>query len=65
MTHGATIVIGGRAGTGPRCSFANTLLRTTGDAFLENPHALQTETFGTVNLVVMARDPREMAAAGS
>jgi 2,5-dioxopentanoate dehydrogenase len=60
VAHGATIVTGGRAETGPRCAFANTLLRTTGDAFLENPHALQTEAFGTVNLVVVARDLSEM-----
>jgi alpha-ketoglutaric semialdehyde dehydrogenase len=61
VTHGATIVTGGRAEAGPRFSFANTLLRTTGTAFLENPHALQTEAFGTVNLVVVARDLTEMA----
>jgi alpha-ketoglutaric semialdehyde dehydrogenase len=61
VTYGATIVVGGRAEAGPRYAFANTLLRTSGEAFLENPGALQTEAFGTVNLMVVARDAREMA----
>jgi 2,5-dioxopentanoate dehydrogenase len=61
VTHGATMVTGGRAEAGPRYAFANTLLRTSGTAFLENPHALQAEAFGSVNLVVVARDAWEMA----
>ena len=40
--------------TAPRYAFANTLLRASGDAFLAQPHALQTEAFGTVNLVIVA-----------
>ncbi len=59
--HGAEIVVGGYAVDGPRFSFANTLLRVSGDGFLANPHALQTEAFGTVNTVVLARDMEQMA----
>jgi NADP-dependent aldehyde dehydrogenase len=66
VAHGASIVAGGREIEGPRCAFANTLLRAPGAAFLANPHALQTEAFGTVNLVVVADTADEMAAiAGS
>jgi 2,5-dioxopentanoate dehydrogenase len=58
--HGAEIVTGGRAVEGGRYAFANTLLRASGDAFLADPHALQTEAFGTVNLVLLARDVAQM-----
>lgn len=58
--HGAEIVTGGRAVEGPRYAFANTLLRASGDAFLAAPQALQTEAFGAVNLVIVARDITQM-----
>ena len=60
VAHGAIVVAGGREVDGPRCAFANTLLRVSGDAFLANPHALQTEAFGTVNLVVVASSAAQM-----
>ena len=60
--HGAEILTGGRVVEGPRYAFANTLLRATGDAFLAAPEALQTEAFGTVNLVILARDVAQMIA---
>jgi alpha-ketoglutaric semialdehyde dehydrogenase len=63
--HGAEIVTGGKELDEPRYAFANTLLRVTGDAFLQNPGALQTEAFGTVNLVVVCRDVSQMAAIAS
>jgi NADP-dependent aldehyde dehydrogenase len=66
VAHGAEIVAGGRAIDGPRYAFSNTLLRASGDAFLASPHALQTEAFGTVNLVIVAGDADQMVAiAGS
>jgi NADP-dependent aldehyde dehydrogenase len=58
--HGAEVVVGGRKVEGDRISFATTLLRATGDAFLANPHGLQTEAFGSVNMVVVARDVDQM-----
>jgi NADP-dependent aldehyde dehydrogenase len=60
VAAGATIVAGGQPEDATRYAFANTLLRTTGDAFLASPHALQTEAFGTVNLVVVVRDLMQM-----
>lgn len=59
--HGAEVVVGGSKVEGARLSFANTLLRVSGDAFLANPQGLQTEAFATVNMIVMARDVRQMA----
>ena len=58
--HGARVVTGGFELDGPGYAFANTLLRISGDAFLENPHALQTEAFGTVNLMIFASDAAQM-----
>jgi alpha-ketoglutaric semialdehyde dehydrogenase len=59
-SHGATVVTGGQPVENGRYSFANTLLRVTGDAFLSNPEGLQTEAFGTVNMIVLARDLAQM-----
>ena len=57
---GAEVLVGGSPIPGDRLSFQNTLLRVSGDAFLANPHALQTEAFATVNTVVVARDVDQM-----
>ena len=66
VANGAEVVAGGRPhDAAVRYAFANTLLRTTGDAFLANPDALQTEAFGTVNLVVVARDLPQMVEIAS
>lgn len=59
-SHGAEILAGGKPIDGGRISFASTLLRTTGAAFLADPHALQTEAFGTVNMIVVVKDEAEM-----
>lgn len=53
---GATLVTGGNVGAGTGCSFSNTLLRVSGEVFLANPHALQTEMFGNASLIVVADD---------
>jgi NADP-dependent aldehyde dehydrogenase len=58
--HGARVLIGGERAAGEGFRYANTLLRVSGDSFLENPHALQTEAFGVVSLVVLARDVAQM-----
>ena len=64
--HGAAVLTGGQPIAGPRISFANTLLRVAGQAFLASPHELQTEAFGTVNTMVVCKDVDEMVAvAGS
>ena len=58
--HGAQIVTGGEEMKVPGYAFANTLLRVSGDAFMANPEALQTEAFGTVSLMVFARDSAQI-----
>jgi len=58
--NGAEIVIGGQEFHKPGYCFANTLLRVSGDTFLENPKALQTEAFSTVSLFVFAQDMAQM-----
>jgi NADP-dependent aldehyde dehydrogenase len=58
--HGAELVTGGYEIENSGFSFANTLLRVSGDTFLQNAEALQTEAFGAVSLVVFARDKAQM-----
>ncbi len=53
---GAEVLAGGSKIDGGRLAFQNTLLRVSGDAFVADPHALQTEAFATVNMIVVARD---------
>jgi len=60
--NGAEVVVGGEIAEGPGYAFQNTILRVSGDMFIENPHALQTEAFGAVSLMVFARDVEQMKA---
>ncbi|QDU88773.1 Alpha-ketoglutaric semialdehyde dehydrogenase [Pirellulimonas nuda] len=53
---GAEVACGGAEAGDAGFRFQNTLLKTTGDAFLANPAALQTEAFGPVSLAVVVRD---------
>lgn len=50
---GAEVICGGQQGGGTGYSFRNTVLQVTGDRFLENAEALQTEAFGNSTLLVM------------
>jgi NADP-dependent aldehyde dehydrogenase len=50
---GAEILCGGQRVQG-RCSVGNTLMRVTGQRFLLEPEAFQTEAFGNAALVVVA-----------
>lgn len=59
---GARAVTGGSPVSAAGYRFNNTLLRVDGAAFLKNPEKLQTEAFGNVSLVVVARDPAEAIA---
>ena len=63
--HGAEVVTGGEVAAGPGYAFKNTVLRTSGDAFIDNPDALQTEAFGTVALIVFAKDVAQMQAVAA
>jgi len=56
----AELLTGGRRLPGPGLRFTPTLFRVSGSAFLMNPAAFQAESFGSLSLVVAARDPLEM-----
>ncbi len=60
---GAELVLGGAGNESGGFGIANTLLRTTGAKFLEDPHAFQTEAFGNATLLVVAADVEEMSLA--
>jgi NADP-dependent aldehyde dehydrogenase len=57
---GADLVTGGREPGAPGFRFLPTLFRLSGTAFLGNPAAFQVESFGTLSLIVLARDIAEM-----
>lgn len=59
---GAELVVGGVPGGGKGYSHANTLLKVSGEQFLANPEALQTEAFGNASLVVVAANLDEAGA---
>lgn len=53
---GAHTLVGGKTATGQGHCHANTLLRASGQQFLEAPEALQAEAFGNASLVIVAED---------
>jgi NADP-dependent aldehyde dehydrogenase len=55
---GAHTLVGGK-GTGKGYCQANTLLRASGQQFLEAPEAMQTEAFGNASLAIVAEDVGE------
>lgn len=57
---GAELVTGGGA-LNDGCRVQNTLLKASGEQFLNNHQALQTEAFGNANLIVVADDADQMA----
>lgn len=57
---GAEIVTGNKKPVGPGYRLENTLLRVSGERFLDHPEELQIEAFGVVSLVVFARDDEQM-----
>lgn len=59
---GAEVLAGGKPGGGAGYSFANTLLLASGDHFLRNHAALQTEAFGNSTLFVVADDLDQLCA---
>lgn len=58
--HGADIITGNKESAGPGYRFENTLLRISGEGFLAHPQQLQVEAFGSVSLVVFAKDSEQM-----
>ena len=53
---GATVITGGKTGSGSGYSYDNTLLRVSGEKFIANSQKLQTEAFGNESLFVVAND---------
>lgn len=60
---GADILVGGQAGGGNGYSYANTLMRISGDDFIKNPETLQTEAFGNASLLLVCKDVDQTAEA--
>jgi alpha-ketoglutaric semialdehyde dehydrogenase len=58
---GAEPLVEAATGGGQGYSRPNTLLRVSGDTFLEKSHELQTEAFGNASLAVVARDVSQAA----
>ncbi len=65
VAGGARVLAGGRPVDGDRAAFEPTLLEVSAKTFLDKPHELQTEAFGTVNTVVVADDVAQMAAVAA
>ncbi len=65
LSAGAQLALGGKPSSEPGFRYQNTLLRCSGDTFLEHPGALQTEAFATVHLQVLVRDVAQMARVAS
>jgi NADP-dependent aldehyde dehydrogenase len=57
---GAEIVTGNKEPDGPGYRLENTLLRVSGERFLDHPEELQIEAFGGVSLIVFAKDNEQM-----
>lgn len=62
VKHGAKLLTGGSVGGGAGFSCQNTLLRVSGEHFIKEPEALQTEAFGNSSLVVVAANEAELFA---
>ena len=57
---GAECLTGGQKLVGSRCAVANTVLRITGEQFLNDPHLFQTEAFGNAVLIAVCEAPNQM-----
>ncbi len=57
---GAERIAGGREPSGPGFRFPPTLFSLSGTEFLRHPAAFQVESFGTLSLMVLAKDMAEM-----
>jgi len=54
--EGAELLVGGKPSDEAGIRFENTLFKVTGDQFLANSEAMQTEGFGPLSLGVLAKD---------
>ncbi len=60
--NGAQLLCGGDVSEKNGFFHENTVLRATGEAFLKNPQALQTEAFGPVCLIITVKNAEQMRA---
>lgn len=60
--HGAEVLTGGDSVEADGFMFQNTLLRVSGEQFVADPAALQTEAFGNAATVIVAQDQAEAAS---
>ncbi|MBI1337007.1 MAG: aldehyde dehydrogenase family protein [Phycisphaera sp.] len=60
---GASVVTGAKPADRAGYAWSNTLLRVTGEQFVKNPVALQTEAFGNATLAVVVKNTGELAKA--
>ena len=58
--EGAERLAGGREPSGPGIRFSPTLFKMSGARFLDDPASFQVESFGTLSVIVMARDTAMM-----
>ena len=58
--HGAELLTGGTPAEGEGFRFNNTLLHVSGEQFLRESEALQTEAFGPASLFVVAENEQQM-----
>jgi NADP-dependent aldehyde dehydrogenase len=58
--EGAERLAGGREPSGPGIRFSPTLFKMSGAKFLDDPASFQVESFGTLSVIVMARDTAMM-----
>lgn len=63
--HGAQVATGGHELDGDGYRFANTLLRVTGQQFLQESEVLQREAFGPTSLLVFAENEEQMLEIAS
>lgn len=61
QSAGAQLLVGGASGGGDGYSFANSLLRVSGEDFLAKPEQLQEEAFGNASLLVVADSVEQVA----
>lgn len=59
---GAKLLTGGKPGGGQGVCYQNTLLRVSGEEFLDHAKELQTEAFGNGSLIVVAKNETELLA---
>lgn len=61
QSYGAELLCGGNEGGGNGYSFENTIMKVTGNHFLENSEGLQTEAFGNATLLVVVDSVQQAA----